>query len=323
MNKKVLIIADEPNWAQDKNAKDIIKYNCSNIKFDLTYIDDFIKNWKNLIQEYDLIHTMYMGIFFSLLKNNIPIEKVTTGIKSYHRWDFKKESIPPGYNVNPPKKIVKLLKQAVLVNTHCWKLWYNFVPYFPIVHTKYTCNFTYFYPEKKTKNNKLVIGWSGSLKNHANKRGFYDLIKPACDSFPEVVLKIQSKEENPITDDNLMRFFYNSLDVYICASRSEGTPRPVIEAAACGIPILSTDVGLVPDLVDDGISGRIVERNLESLKKGIKFFVDKRDRIPQMGAHIRRKMEIEYDWHKLVIQWTDFFEYAIKLVELKKNKIIK
>jgi len=48
------------------------------------------------------------------------------------------------------------------------------------------------------------------------------------------------------------------LDVVICASRNEGTPVALIEAMAAGVPVLSTDVGGVADLVAHGETGWLV-----------------------------------------------------------------
>lgn len=48
------------------------------------------------------------------------------------------------------------------------------------------------------------------------------------------------------------------LDVVICSSRNEGTPVALIEAMAAGVPVLSTDVGGVGDLVVHGETGWLV-----------------------------------------------------------------
>jgi glycosyltransferase involved in cell wall biosynthesis/GT2 family glycosyltransferase len=45
-----------------------------------------------------------------------------------------------------------------------------------------------------------------------------------------------------------MPAYYRELDVYACVSSIEGTPNPVLEAMASGVPIVSTDVGIVPEL---------------------------------------------------------------------------
>lgn len=322
MNEHVLLIPDNPHWALDKNARDLLKYNRSDLQLGICYFDDFRKDVKQYYESYDLLFPMYKGLFFNFLKNKWPVDKVITGIRSFHRWD-KKHTQPPGYNARPPRKIISQLRKALLVNTHCQKLWYIFAQYFPVIHTKYTCDLQMFYPEEKKQNEKLVVGWTGSLTNHPGKRGFHEFIRPACEANPAIELKVQSREDNFITDDNQMRTFYNSLDLYIIASRSEGTPRPAIEAAACGVPVISTDVGIIPELIEDGVNGFIVERTLQAFTDKLNRIVQNREVLTEMGRKLRRKMEEEFNWENLIYQWTDFMKYALELHRLKKDGYLR
>lgn len=50
-------------------------------------------------------------------------------------------------------------------------------------------------------------------------------------------------------------------DVLVIASRSEGTPRVLVEARAFGCPVIATRVGGVPFSVEDGVDGLLVEPN--------------------------------------------------------------
>jgi glycosyltransferase involved in cell wall biosynthesis len=50
-----------------------------------------------------------------------------------------------------------------------------------------------------------------------------------------------------------------ALDVLVCPSDVEGTPRAVIEAMLAGVPVVATRVGGVPELVAHGTSGLLVE----------------------------------------------------------------
>lgn len=49
-----------------------------------------------------------------------------------------------------------------------------------------------------------------------------------------------------------MRDFHHSLDVYVCASKSEGIPNPCLEEVASGLPVVTTRVGGMPELIRDG-----------------------------------------------------------------------
>ncbi|MFH0975660.1 MAG: glycosyltransferase [Spirochaetota bacterium] len=312
MPQKILLIPNMPFWSVDKCAKDLIKYNKSDLVIDVMYFNEFIDNWEKISVKYDLIYPMVNKLFYDFLARNIPVNKAITGVLSYTSWDNQK-TLPPGNNVKPPKSDIKKLRKAAGVNTICRKLWDLFSPHIPIVHTKYTCDLEKFYPDKFIKNRKLVVGWAGSLTNNGLIRGVHDIIKPVCSRFDEIDLKVQCVEEMWIKDDDIMREFYNSLDLYICASKSEGAPRPVLEAAACGVPTLSVDVGIVPELIENNVNGFIVERTQEAFFNKLKYIIKNKDMLPEMGMKVREKMEKEFNWKNIIHQWTDFFKKAIKL----------
>ena len=52
-----------------------------------------------------------------------------------------------------------------------------------------------------------------------------------------------------------MPLWYRAADLFCFGSYHEGCPNAVLEALACGTPVVSTDVGGIPDLVDEGRSG--------------------------------------------------------------------
>lgn len=51
-------------------------------------------------------------------------------------------------------------------------------------------------------------------------------------------------------DSKLINTLYNCLDLYIISSRVEGGPRAVVECATIGVPVISTDVGIVSEVLD-------------------------------------------------------------------------
>lgn len=49
--------------------------------------------------------------------------------------------------------------------------------------------------------------------------------------------------------------FYSTIDTFLMTSSVEGGPLTVLESMACGTPVVATRVGLVPDVIRDGVSG--------------------------------------------------------------------
>lgn len=69
--------------------------------------------------------------------------------------------------------------------------------------------------------------------------------------------------------------YYNCLDVYLMTSREEGGPLCLPEAMACGVPLVTTRVGMAPDMVRDGVNGLMVEvEDLEALTSAAQRVAD-------------------------------------------------
>lgn len=86
-------------------------------------------------------------------------------------------------------------------------------------------------------------------------------------------LKIPFTHRYPSSADALARL-YRALDLYLITSREEGGPKGLIESMSAGVPVVSTYVGMAPDLIKDGINGAItavddieglIEKSMETL----------------------------------------------------------
>lgn len=65
----------------------------------------------------------------------------------------------------------------------------------------------------------------------------------------------------PFLPERLMPSLHNALDLYVVTSRIEGGPAPLIESMACGVPVVTTPVGLAIDYVRDGVNGLVVPKD--------------------------------------------------------------
>ena len=68
----------------------------------------------------------------------------------------------------------------------------------------------------------------------------------------------------PFTHHFLADYFeiiqaYQALDLYLMTSREEGGPKAILECAATGVPIVSSSVGMAPDVISDGQTGFLAD----------------------------------------------------------------
>jgi glycosyltransferase involved in cell wall biosynthesis len=81
-----------------------------------------------------------------------------------------------------------------------------------------------------------------------------------------------------------------SADIFVLSSQWEGCPNVVLEAMACGVPVVATAVGGVPELVEDGVSGVLVPpRDPRALADGLASLILDRGRRTEMGEAARRR----------------------------------
>ncbi len=68
------------------------------------------------------------------------------------------------------------------------------------------------------------------------------------------------------------------------------------EAAACGVPVIGTRHGGLPEIIEDGVTGYLVpEKNVEALAASLRTILSNGNLQEEMGRAARRKMEREYD----------------------------
>lgn len=97
----------------------------------------------------------------------------------------------------------------------------------------------------------------------------------------------------------------NAADGFVLSSAWEGLPNVIMEAMAAWKPVVATNVGGVPELVEDGVSGYIVPpRDPEALAAAmLKMMSLSEDERKAMGQAGRAHIEANYSLDRVVDQW--------------------
>ena len=85
-----------------------------------------------------------------------------------------------------------------------------------------------------------------------------------------------------------------AMDVFALTSKNEASPVSILEAMSTGLPVIAPRVGSIPDAVDDGVHGRLVEAsNLEQTAAVMRELMQDAPRRAEMGRQARIKA-VEY-----------------------------
>jgi glycosyltransferase involved in cell wall biosynthesis len=109
---------------------------------------------------------------------------------------------------------------------------------------------------------------------------------------------IQYKHEF-FDDPNEVSEYFKAIDLYMVTSREEGGPKSILESMACGVPLVSTKVGMAEDIIEDMKNGFLVDiEDVDSIYSKACEIID--DKKVQNNLSIRGLETIkDYDWKNI------------------------
>jgi len=110
-----------------------------------------------------------------------------------------------------------------------------------------------------------------------------------------------------ITPDHLPNYL-NDIKLIVLPSKKEGLPNIMLEAMACGTPVLATPVGAIPGVIQDEVTGFIMENNTpECIAQNVIRALNHPDleRIAERG---RQYVEKNYSFKETLKRWENILE---------------
>lgn len=158
---------------------------------------------------------------------------------------------------------------------------------------------------------KLVVGWCA--QRDGVTKGFGEVLRPIRNRLLDVVqFQLNTRSATDALDRREMADWYRGIDVFISTSCSEGFQMPVLEAAACGRPVIATDVGGAAEVVRHGVNGFVVpaysnaeEANVvvDHVVYWISEYNKNRDLLQQHAAESRQHVEANFTWAMHAPRW--------------------
>jgi glycosyltransferase involved in cell wall biosynthesis len=113
----------------------------------------------------------------------------------------------------------------------------------------------------------------------------------------------------PLADTEAIKAILTSSDVLVCPSYSEGMPTVIMEAMACGLAILATDVGAVSKQVDNSNGILLNELSVKNLTRAMQQFISMND------EELLSKKNVSLQRVKDHFLWTNVIDIKIKQIK--------
>ena len=332
---RIALIVDVRNWALDNIAKNIVKYLGYKYEFRIIYMSDI--DDQNIVhifhgcKNFDIVHFLWRG-FINFIDGEFTKQYLSyygSGAEDFYNTvirDLKITCSVYDYRflddeINVTKNIFKYVDFYTVSSKNILDIYNNLGLKKPTMEITDGVDTELFIPKNlerfENKESNLVVGWIGNSKffGEIDHKGINTIIKPAVEELRKQGYKIElcivDKDNNYVSHDNIPDYF-KTIDVYVCASINEGTPNPVLEAMACGVPVISTDVGIVNEVFGKMQKKYILkERTKDCLKEKLKEIINNKGILSELSKENLESIK-NWTWENKAKQFDEFFNKVLK-----------
>ena len=181
-------------------------------------------------------------------------------------------------------------------------------------------NTGFFRPEKH-HNERLRILFVGRYVGFKGSHLVVQLAKyfPECDfamygrgdpsSLIAETAKVKNVKVNAPVPHEKMRWIYANSDILLFPSVREGFSNVILEALACGLPVVCFDTSSFREAVEHGKSG-LLSSSFGEMKIHLEYLINDEEARRKFSENARRNA-LEFDWSVIAPQWSKLFEQVV------------
>jgi glycosyltransferase involved in cell wall biosynthesis len=155
--------------------------------------------------------------------------------------------------------------------------------------------------QKKIPEVQLIVVGKGAFTSHPGEKTFFNVLIKRLDLEDNVEFVYNIKDVE-------LAKYYAACDVFALPSRMEGWGLSLMEAMATGKPVVSTNVGGIPELVENKVNGYLCNPgDVTTLSKKIIYLLKNEDVAKEIGKMGLKKAR-SYSWEKTAKRVKNIYE---------------
>jgi glycosyltransferase involved in cell wall biosynthesis len=113
---------------------------------------------------------------------------------------------------------------------------------------------------------------------------------------------------------------YRLMSVFLLCSRSEGFPNVVLEAMAAGKPVVAASVGGIPEVIEDGVTGRLIAtRAPEDFATAIDAYLENPAEAEATGQRAARSVEERFSVQRMGEKYRALYAELLASARQRRN----
>jgi glycosyltransferase involved in cell wall biosynthesis len=164
----------------------------------------------------------------------------------------------------------------------------------------------------------LIRAMPQVLEEHANARLKIVGSGPLESELKELIYELELGDEveivKNISDDELL-MVYNSADLFVLPSivdsqgNTEGLGVVLLEAMACGLPVMGSNVGGIPDIIRDGETGILfTEKDSSMIAEKINLALENKPQMEKIATNGINEVKMKFSWDTIAKEYLDFYK---------------
>jgi len=170
-------------------------------------------------------------------------------------------------------------------------------------------NLKQWYPCPKKEERPFTVGFCGNISNKTYReyKG-YDNVLVACKAL-DVELKTALYKNQQTPHDKMMKEFYWKIDCLVHPTLGEGSSNTIMEACACGVPIITTrEAGFHGEMMSNMKDVLFCERNATIIANKIKILMKDKRRLKMLQIGSRAFAEKHHDIKVIAKKYEEIFQ---------------
>jgi glycosyltransferase involved in cell wall biosynthesis len=181
-------------------------------------------------------------------------------------------------------------------------------------------------PDRVSRGGPPVLGYVGRMSDEKNPLGFVTLCEALHARMPELTFKMfgegrmAAQVRQRIASGSAataidyagyvgdIRDAFRQIDVLVLPSKIDGRPNVIMEANACGLPVLAAPVGGVPEMIEAGVNGYLASpTDVAKIAELVRGWAADPAAIPAMARRARAHAEAKFDRRRMMADYEAAF----------------